>query len=96
MQLIVDEGCMICNMSCMRTIPELRQYREGKTLDDAAKTLGVNKTTLLRWEDGSVQIPAERVIEVERVTGISRHELRPDLSSIFISTDAPSKEDAAA
>lgn len=25
------------------------------------------------------RVPAERVIEVERVTGISRHELRPDL-----------------
>lgn len=72
----------------MRPIPELRQYREGQTLGDASKALGVNKTTLLRWEDGTVQIPAERVIEVERVTGISRHELRPDLSSIFVGETA--------
>lgn len=83
----------MCNMSCMKPIAELRQYRDGKTLEDAAKSLGVNKTTLLRWEDGSVQIPAERVIEVERVTGISRHVLRPDLSSIFI---GPAAEEGAA
>lgn len=25
------------------------------------------------------QVPAERVLEVERATGVSRHELRPDL-----------------
>jgi DNA-binding transcriptional regulator YdaS (Cro superfamily) len=25
------------------------------------------------------RIPAERVLEVERITGISRHELRPDI-----------------
>lgn len=75
---------MICNMGCMKAIPELTQYREGKTLDEAAKKLGVNKTTLLRWEDGSVQIPADRVLAVESVTGISRHALRPDLSAIFV------------
>lgn len=81
---------------CMRPIPELKQYREGKTLDEAAKSLSVNKTTLLRWEDGVVQIPADRVIAVEDVTGISRHVLRPDLSSIFISKVAPANEGEAA
>jgi len=81
----------------MRAIPELSQYREGKTLDEAAKALGVNKTTLLRWEDGAVQIPAERMIEVERVTGVSRHALRPDLSTIFIDADpTPCKSEVAA
>lgn len=30
------------------------------------------------------QVPAERVIDVEAVTGISRHDLRPDLSAIFV------------
>jgi DNA-binding transcriptional regulator YdaS (Cro superfamily) len=25
------------------------------------------------------QVPAERVLEVERITGISRHDLRPDV-----------------
>lgn len=30
------------------------------------------------------QVPAERVLEVERVTGIAREALRPDLAVIFI------------
>lgn len=30
------------------------------------------------------RVPADRVIDVEAVTGISRHALRPDLSRIFV------------
>lgn len=37
----------------------------------------VNKSTVLRWERGGV--PFERVVDVERVTGIAREELRPDI-----------------
>ncbi|MBX3583583.1 MAG: helix-turn-helix domain-containing protein [Rhizobiaceae bacterium] len=40
-------------------------------------TPSVDKSTVLRWERG--QIPPERAVEVERITGISRHELRPDI-----------------
>lgn len=37
----------------------------------------VHKTTVMRWErDGA---PLDRVVEVERVTGIPRAELRPDV-----------------
>lgn len=49
----------------------------GFTLENLAERFGVNKTTVLRWKDG--RIPAERVLDIERVTGISRHDLRPDL-----------------
>lgn len=57
----------------------LRAYRAEKslTLEALATIFGVNKTTVMRWEDG--QVPAERVIEVERATGVSRQALRPDL-----------------
>jgi DNA-binding transcriptional regulator YdaS (Cro superfamily) len=41
------------------------------------------------------QVPADRVIEIERITGISRHELRPDLSRIFVERSPSEKEDAA-
>lgn len=37
----------------------------------------VNKSTVSRWADG--KIPAERVLEIERISGVSRHDLRPDL-----------------
>jgi len=42
-----------------------------------ARSFGVDKATISRWVQGS--IPAERVIEFERLTNISRHELRPDV-----------------
>ncbi len=47
-----------------------------------AASLGLNKATISRWQ----RVPPERVLEVERATGISRHELRPDLSSIFVNS----------
>jgi transcriptional regulator with XRE-family HTH domain len=57
----------------------LTRYRRktGLSLDDLAGTLGVDKSTLWRWENG--KIPAERVAEVERATSIPRSDLRPDL-----------------
>ena len=57
----------------------LSRYRaaKGLTLEAVAEELGVNKSTVLRWESGPV--PAERIIQLEQATGIPRHELRPDL-----------------
>lgn len=40
-------------------------------------TPAVDKSTVLRWERG--QVTPKRAIEIERITGISRHELRPDI-----------------
>ena len=39
----------------------------------------VDKSTVHRWENGSVRITAERAISIEAVTGIPRHVLRPDV-----------------
>ena len=57
----------------------LSRYRaeNSLTLEAVADELGVNKSTVLRWEAGPV--PAERIIQIEKATGIPRHELRPDL-----------------
>lgn len=41
-----------------------------------ARRLGVKRQSVQQWKK---QIPAERVLEIERLTGVSRHELRPDL-----------------
>jgi len=44
-----------------------------------AELLGVaNHTTISKWRARG-RIPAERVPEISRLTGIPRHELRPDL-----------------
>ena len=40
-----------------------------------ARELGIKHTAFYSWK----RVPAERVLEIERVTGIGRHELRPDL-----------------
>lgn len=42
---------------------------------ELARRLGVKVQSIQQWK----RIPAERVIDVERVTGIPREELRPDL-----------------
>lgn len=60
-------------------VKPLRRFRReaALSLETLATSFGVNKTTVLRWEER--RVPAERVLDVERVTGVSRHELRPDL-----------------
>ena len=40
-----------------------------------AAALNIKPPSIYSWR----RIPAERVLDVERITGISRHELRPDL-----------------
>jgi DNA-binding transcriptional regulator YdaS (Cro superfamily) len=40
-----------------------------------AADLGISHGAVSQW----VQVPVERVLEVERITGIPRHELRPDI-----------------
>lgn len=42
---------------------------------ELARQLGLTRATLYNWE----RVPAERVVEVEKITGIPRTKLRPDL-----------------
>ncbi len=59
----------------------LTKYRadRGLTLEHLAAQFNVNKSTIMRWEHGEVPVPANRLIEIESVTGIPRAELRPDI-----------------
>jgi DNA-binding transcriptional regulator YdaS (Cro superfamily) len=63
----------------MTNIHPLRDYRfrERVTLEELGARLGVFKSTVMRWEKR--RIPAERVLDIERVTGVPRTQLRPDL-----------------
>ena len=36
---------------------------------------GVSSQAVSQWK----KVPADRVLEVEKITGISRHQLRPDV-----------------
>lgn len=40
-----------------------------------ARELSITRSAICQWD----KIPAERVVEIETITGIPRHELRPDL-----------------
>lgn len=40
-----------------------------------ADKLGIKPQAVSQWD----KVPALRVLDVERITGISRHELRPDV-----------------
>lgn len=42
---------------------------------ELARRLGISVQSIQQWK----RIPAERIVEIERVTGIPREELRPEL-----------------
>lgn len=43
-----------------------------------ADALGIRSASISEWKARG-RIPAERVLDVETVTGVSRHALRPDI-----------------
>lgn len=50
-----------------------------KTETDMADAFGVTQPTIWRWLNQSKQMPAEYVLLAERLTGVSCHDLRPDI-----------------
>lgn len=70
-------------MSDVHIIAELKAV----ALDEAKKAVGgntglaralapgISPQAISQWK----QVPAERVLEVERATGVGRHRLRPDI-----------------
>ncbi|MEA1083237.1 YdaS family helix-turn-helix protein [Sphingomonas sp. CD22] len=44
-----------------------------------ARAVGVSQPSVWHWLRKSHRVPAEYVIPVEAATGVSRHELRPDI-----------------
>lgn len=44
-----------------------------------ARLIGVTQHAVWRWLNEGKHLPAEHVLAVETATGISRHDLRPDL-----------------
>lgn len=49
------------------------------TQEALAELLGVSQPTVSNWLNRSKQLPAEYVLRTERFTGVSRHDLRPDI-----------------
>ncbi len=47
------------------------------SLPTLAKKIGLSKAAVYAWRKNG--IPVERVIQIEKITGVSRHNLRPDI-----------------
>ena len=60
-----------------------------------ARSLGVSQPTVWRWIHQAKRCPAEHVLALEAATGVSRHELRPDLYPPTPSSPAPAAIDHA-
>lgn len=53
----------------------LRAIDKAGGLTKLASGLGISKQAVLQWDE----VPPLRVLAVEKITGVSRSELRPDL-----------------
>ena len=49
--------------------------QETGTLAKLAKQLGISRAAISQWQE----VPVHRVLEVEKITGVSRYQLRPDI-----------------
>lgn len=59
----------------MKSAALLEATRAAGSVTKLAALLGVAPQAISQWR----QPPATRVLAIERVTGVSRHDLRPDL-----------------
>lgn len=58
----------------MSHVIDILPQRRG-IISEIARACGITHGAVSQWR----QVPAERVLVVERVTGVPRHELRPDI-----------------
>lgn len=58
----------------MDSLDEVAKERGGYAA--LARELGVARQTLYKWRQ---KVPLDRVVEIERLTGIPRSKLRPDI-----------------
>lgn len=60
---------------------QLKQWRIERNLsaDEAGALFGVSRVQWFRIESGARQVAANKTLDFERLTGISRHKLRPDI-----------------
>ena len=52
------------------------------SVTDLSRRLNLSRTAIYNWRNAEKGIPAEQAVEIEKLTGVSRALLRPDLWSI--------------
>ncbi|MER9130718.1 helix-turn-helix transcriptional regulator [Mesorhizobium sp. M0520] len=69
---------------------QLRNWRKasGLSTEEAGHLIGVSNVQWSRIEAGSRKVAPEKVLELERITGISRHEIRPDVFGPAVNGEA--------
>lgn len=63
----------------MRSEPVQRAIAASNGVNNLARLLKISSASVAQWR----QIPAGRVADVARITGIPAAELRPDLAAAF-------------
>lgn len=53
--------------------------RKAGSISGLGRDLGIPQSTMSRIYNSSKQLPAEHVLRAERLYGVSRHDLRPDI-----------------
>ncbi len=53
--------------------------RHGAGQAGIARLLGVTPQAVSQWVNGSRPVPPKHALAIEAATGVSRHELRPDV-----------------
>ena len=61
--------------------------KTAKTQAIFGRALGVSQGAVSLWLNQFKQLPAEHVLTVERLYGVSRHDLRPDIYPRFLAKD---------
>lgn len=75
-------------MSDAPTTPKEKAVEKAGGASALARALKVTRSAISQWK----RVPAERVLEVEKASGVSRHKLRPD---IYPAEPAPSETESA-
>lgn len=66
-------------LRAMSTYGLKKAIKKAGTQQALADLIGVRQSHVSNWLNRNKRVPAERVLTIERATGVPRHELRPDL-----------------
>lgn len=68
-----------CNVATMGKQALEKAIAAAGSQAELARRLGLKQQHIWAWLHRDTQVPAERVLAIEAATGVSRHDLRPDI-----------------